>query len=101
MVALVETHNQQEVDFAAEMEAGLVGINARDLSTFETNRDLFQELVKSLPETTVKVAESAVRTATDVEAYASAGADMVLVGEALVTGDAPALLESFRQIKKV
>jgi len=101
MVALVETHNQQEVDFAAEMEAGLVGINARDLSTFETNRHLFQELVNSLPETTIKVAESAVRTASDVEAYARAGADMVLVGEALVTGDAPALLESFRQIKKV
>jgi indole-3-glycerol phosphate synthase len=100
MVALIETHNQREVDFAAEIQAPLVGINARDLSTFETNRDLFQQLATSLPASTVKVAESAVRTPADVEAYASAGADMVLVGEALVTGDAAALLESFRQIKK-
>lgn len=101
MSALIETHSQHEVDFAAEIGAKLVGINARNLSTFETNRDLFQNLASLLPLSTIKVAESAVRTAADVEAYAQAGADMVLIGEALVTGDAAILLEAFSQIKKV
>lgn len=100
MTALIETHNQAEVEFAASMGAGLVGINARDLSSFETDRELFGKLVGHLPKETIKVAESAVRGVEDVAFYAESGADCVLVGEALVTGNAHSLIESFTQILK-
>lgn len=101
MTAFIETHNQEEVEFAASIDSKLVGINARDLTTFETNRGLFEELVHLLPSDCIKVAESAVRGVEDVEAYAGAGADCVLVGEALVTGDAEALVGAFSRIAKV
>jgi indole-3-glycerol phosphate synthase len=71
------------------------------LETFETDRDLFAQLVDQLPSNAIKVAESAVRDVTDVSNYAEAGADCVLVGEALVTGDAAALIQSFTAISKV
>jgi indole-3-glycerol phosphate synthase len=70
------------------------------LTTFETDRELFEKLSGHLPTSCIKVAESAVRNKSDVQAYAAAGAQCVLVGEALVTGDAKALLESFTQIPK-
>jgi indole-3-glycerol phosphate synthase len=101
MTAFIETHNLAEVEFAASIEAKLVGINARDLTTFETDRNLFEELVGHLPKEAVKVAESAVRGVKDVADYAQAGADCVLVGEALVTGDPQTLIQSFTQISKV
>jgi indole-3-glycerol phosphate synthase len=100
MASFVETHNQAEVELAASMGAKLVGINARDLTTFETDRDLFARLVESLPKDSIKVAESAVRGLEDVSNYAQAGADVVLVGEALVTGDASSLIQAFTQIPK-
>jgi indole-3-glycerol phosphate synthase len=100
MCAFIETHNLEEVKFASSIDAALVGINARDLTTFETDRALFERLVDQLPQQCIKIAESAVRDTDDVRAYAAAGADCVLVGEALVTGDAKALLESFVQIAK-
>ena len=100
MTAFIETHNQSEVEFAASIDAQLVGVNARDLTTFETDRDLFEKLVHILPTNCVKVAESAVRGVDDVKAYAGAGADCVLVGEALVTGDAEDLVGAFSRIAK-
>lgn len=100
MVAFIETHNLAEVELAASIEAKLVGINARDLKTFETDRRLFEQLVDRLPVDAVKVAESAVRGVEDVSNYAQAGADCVLVGEALVTGDAHSLIKAFTQIPK-
>lgn len=100
MVAFIETHNLEEVEFASSIEPQLVGINARDLTTFETDRMLFEQLVGLLPKDCVKVAESAVRGVQDVLDYAQAGADCVLVGEALVTGDAHSLIQAFSQIPK-
>lgn len=101
MTALVETHNTEEVRKARDIGAQVVGINARDLNTFEINRDLFAQLSELLPDQSVKVAESAVRTSEDVRQYAAAGADAVLVGEALVTGDAASLIRSFSNISRV
>ena len=100
MSALVETHNKQELLFASEIDAKYIGINARDLSTFETNRELFSELFSLAPSGSLKIAESAVRSSMDVEAYARAGADAVLVGEALVTGDSESLLGEFSSVRK-
>ncbi|WP_378146497.1 indole-3-glycerol phosphate synthase TrpC [Cnuibacter sp. UC19_7] len=89
MTPLVETHDAAEVSRAADLGARLVGVNARNLSTFELDRDLFGRLVDRIPEGVIRVAESAVKTPADVAHYRSAGADVVLVGEALVTGGDP------------
>ena len=95
MSAFVETHSEDELKRAMDVDTKLVGINARDLSTFETDRDLFAKLVHLIPEGVIKVAESAVRNAEDVAHYRAAGADVALVGEALVTNDPAAMLQSF------
>lgn len=101
MTPFVETHSSEEVQRAIDSGAKLIGINARDLSTFETDRQLFATLAAKLPADCIAVAESAVRNTEDVLAYANAGADMVLVGEALVTGDAKTLLGQFTQVEKI
>jgi indole-3-glycerol phosphate synthase len=95
MTALVETHSAEELDRAARLGARLIGVNARDLTTFELDRDLFGRLADRFPEGAIRVAESAVLSAADVAHYRAAGADVVLVGEALVTGDPIANLSAF------
>ena len=95
MTAFIETHDAEEVRLAVDVDTQLLGINARNLSTFETDRNLFSTLVHLIPDSTIKVAESAVRSVEDVRHYREAGADVALVGEALVTGDAAALLQQF------
>ena len=97
MTALVETHDEGEVDRALAAGARLLGVNARDLDTFELDRDLFARVRGRIPAGVVAVAESAVRTPDDVAAYRAAGADVVLVGEALVTGDPTQLIDAFRK----
>jgi indole-3-glycerol phosphate synthase len=95
MTALVETHSEAELDRAGAVGARLIGVNARDLSTFELDRDLFGRLADRFPADTIRVAESAVLSVADVAHYRAAGADVVLVGEALVTGDPIANLRAF------
>ncbi len=95
MTPLVETHSADEVQRALDIGAQLVGVNARNLSTFELDRDLFGRLAGSFPDDVVKIAESAVLTPADVTHYRQAGADVVLIGEALVTGDPVATLATF------
>jgi len=95
MTALVETHNADEVSRATDLGARLVGVNARDLSTFELDQNLFGRLAESIPSGVIRVAESAVKTPADVAHYRAAGADVVLIGEALVTGDPVATLTEF------
>lgn len=84
---LFEAHSQSEIETAVELDAKLIGINTRDLNTFRTDLSLFERLVGVLPAQAVAVAESSVKTIEDVQRYRAAGADAVLVGEALVTGD--------------
>jgi indole-3-glycerol phosphate synthase len=95
MRALVETHSADEVSRAIDLGAQIIGVNARNLSTFELDRDLFGTLADSIPTGVVRVAESAVIKPADVAHYRSSGADVVLVGEALVTGDPVATLTEF------
>lgn len=95
MTAFVETHSGDELKIASDLGAQLIGVNARDLTTFETDRNLFSKLVEDFPAGAIKVAESAVREVADVVAYRNAGADVVLVGEALVTGDPARRLDEF------
>lgn len=95
MTALVETHDAEELERAIDSGARLIGVNARNLSTFELDQNLFGSLVDRIPVGVIKVAESAVKSAADVARYRAAGADVVLVGEALVTGDPVATLTEF------
>ena len=95
MTALVETHSAEEVDRAVSIGASLVGVNARDLSTFQLDQNLFGRLADRIPSGVVRVAESAVKTAADVAHYRADGADIVLVGEALVTSDPIRTLSEF------
>ena len=95
MAALVEAHTEDEVAAAVDLGAALIGVNARDLSTFELDKTLFARVAHRIPEGVIKVAESAVLSPSDVADYRAAGADVVLIGEALVTGDTVATLERF------
>ena len=101
MTPFVETHNAEEVKRAVDAGAEMIGVNARDLATFETDRGLFAELVDMLPRNSIAVAESAVRNVQDVKDYAVAGADCVLIGEALVTGDPAKLLGEIALVPKI
>jgi indole-3-glycerol phosphate synthase len=99
MTALVEAHDADEVSRALDIGAALVGINARDLRTFDLDQNLFGELAGQIPAGVIRVAESAVKSVEDVAHYRQAGADVVLVGEALVTGGDPVKsLEEFRAV---
>ena len=89
LTPLVEVHDEAEVDRAIEAGARVIGVNARDLHTLEIDRALFARLAPRIPAGIVKVAESGVRGPHDLFAYASAGADAVLVGEGLVTDKDP------------
>lgn len=89
MTALVEVHTADEVHRALDAGARVVGVNARDLKSLQVDRSVFARLAPLIPDDVVRVAESGVRGPHDVMDYARAGAHAVLVGEALVTGDAP------------
>ncbi|TQL47994.1 indole-3-glycerol phosphate synthase [Homoserinimonas aerilata] len=96
MTALIETHSADEVERALDAGAALLGVNARNLSTFELDQDLFGTLADSIPSGVIRVAESAVKSAADITHYRNAGADVVLVGEALATqGDPVSTLREF------
>ena len=90
MTALVEVHDQSELERALAAGASVVGINARNLRTLEVDRSIFGALAPQLPDRVVKIAESGVRGPHDLLKYAAAGADAVLVGEGVVTGGDPA-----------
>jgi indole-3-glycerol phosphate synthase len=89
LTPLVEVHDQRELERAVEVDAALIGINARNLKTLEVDPTTFSRLAPMVPDGVVTVAESGIGGPEDVTTYAAAGADVVLVGEALVRGDGP------------
>ncbi len=89
LTPLVEIHDEQEATRVLAAGADLVGVNARNLKTLEVDRSTFARLAPLLPDNVVRVAESGVRGPHDVLEYARLGADVVLVGESLVTGSDP------------
>ncbi len=89
MTALVEVHDEAELERALAAGARIVGANARDLRTLEVDRTVPARVFVGCPDHVVKVAESGVRGPHDLLAYAAAGADAVLVGEGVVTGGNP------------
>ena len=83
--ALVEIHDEPELEVALQAGATLIGVNQRDLVTFDVDHDRAARLAAAIPAGVVKVAESGVRDAADAERLAAAGYDAILVGETLVT----------------
>lgn len=89
LTVLVEVHDEAEVERAVAAGASLIGVNARNLKTLEVDRTTFGRLAPLIPDGVVRVAESGIRDAADVADYAAHGADVVLVGEALVKDGDP------------
>ncbi len=89
MTPLVEVHTEEETHRAVDAGAKLIGVNARNLKTLEVDRDTFGRLAPLIPDSIVTIAESGVRGPHDVIEYGRQGADAVLVGESLVTGQDP------------
>ncbi len=87
--ALVEVHDEAELDIALEIGATLVGVNQRDLVSFEVESDRAARLAARIPSDVVSVAESGVRDAADARRLRDSGFAAVLVGEILVTADDP------------
>lgn len=89
MDALVEVHTEEELERALAAGASLVGINNRNLKTFETSLETTVQLAARVPEDAVLVSESGVASTQDVQRLAAVGVDAVLVGERLVTAGDP------------
>jgi len=85
MTPLIEAHDEDDIDRALRLDPAVVGINSRNLSTFETDPSRFGRLCSRIPDSVIVVAESGIRSAADVIRAGRMGADAVLVGEALVT----------------
>lgn len=101
MQALVETHTAAELDRALAIDPAIVGVNARDLKTLDVDLARAAALLGQIPPQILAIGESAVADVADVEAYARAGADAVLVGEALVTsGDTLSTVQTFRDVAR-
>lgn len=94
MTALVEVHDEQQTERATQAGALVIGVNARNLDTLKVDTATFERVVHSLPDSCVKVAESGLRTPEDVAHVVRAGADAVLIGQALVQSSNPAELIS-------
>jgi len=87
MDALVETHDQDELARAVKLGASLIGINNRDLRTFETSLETFSQLAGHVPEAATLIAESGIFTREDIERLAKDGAQGYLIGESLMRQD--------------
>jgi indole-3-glycerol phosphate synthase len=90
IAALVEVHDERETAAALEAGASLIGVNHRDLRTFEVDLGLTARLRKLIATEVVVVAESGIRSAEDARRVRDAGADAVLVGELLMRSTDPA-----------
>jgi len=95
MHCLVEVHTSEEVQRAIDAGASIIGINSRDLKTFQIHSDLIRELRPLIPKTTVVVAESGIHTSADARRLARYDVHAMLVGESLVTSqDIPAQIRT-------
>ncbi|MFM1762092.1 MAG: indole-3-glycerol phosphate synthase [Actinomycetota bacterium] len=87
---LVETHDETEVERALLAGAMMIGVNQRDLVTFQVDHERAVRMASVIPIGVIRVAESGVRDANDAQSLRDAGYDAVLVGESLVVSNDPA-----------
>jgi indole-3-glycerol phosphate synthase len=99
MTALVEVHDDDEVERALTVDPLVIGVNNRNLHDFSVNLATFERLQARIPPETVTIAESGIRSAMDVRRVAAMGADAILVGEALVTArDVPEKVQELANV---
>ena len=89
LAVLCEAHTADELDMLLDGGAEIVGINARNLSTFETSLALAGELIRQIPAGKIAVAESAIRSADDLNAMEQLGVKAFLIGETLMRAERP------------
>jgi indole-3-glycerol phosphate synthase len=89
MSGLVECHDEEDVEKAADAGASIVGINNRDLGTLEVSLDTTRRLIPRIPEGTVCVSESGIHRREEIESLRSLGVDAFLIGGALLSSDEP------------
>lgn len=95
--ALVEVHDETELERALNAGALMIGVNQRDLVTFDVDTTRAARVAKAMPDGVLRVAESGIRDASDAEILAAAGFHAVLVGESVVTsGDPRAAVAALR-----
>lgn len=92
---LVEVHNLEEMDRALELGADLIGVNNRNLKTFEVDLETTAELADEVPDDVLLVSESGIKSPEDAMRVLEAGANAVLIGETLMRADDPS-----REIEK-
>src|SRR6266403_1889420 len=86
---LCEAHDEQELQRALDAGCDLIGINSRNLRTFEVNLETAFRLVEKIPATCVRVAESGIQSGADLAHLRSAGYEAFLIGESLMKADRP------------
>lgn len=91
MQCLVEVHNESELALALELDSEIIGINNRDLKTFKTDVSVTERLAPMIPKGKIIVSESGVSNSETINRVRSAGANAVLVGEALITSKNPGM----------
>lgn len=84
LASLVEVHTLEELQLALQADAEIIGVNNRNLETFETDISTTFRLIKSIPSDKLAVSESGIYTREDVEALREAGVNTILVGESLM-----------------
>ena len=87
MDVLAEVHNEAELERALEIDTRLVGVNNRDLTTFDTTLETTRRLVKKIPDDRIVISESGIFTATDIAGLRECGVNTFLVGESLMRQD--------------
>ena len=86
---LIETHDEAEVERSLDLGVEMIGVNQRDLVTFEVDHERALRMASVIPSNVVRIAESGVRNRSDADGLRRAGFDAVLVGESLLVSNSP------------
>ena len=87
--ALVETHSIDEINIALQAGAKIIGINSRNSDNFSVNIDILGNLIEALPKNIIKIAESGIKTVSDIKNLKNFGADGFLIGETFMRESFP------------
>ncbi len=97
LAVLAEVHTQEELEVALRCEPPMIGVNSRDLRTFETDLQRTAEILGDIPDSFVRVAESGISRPEELRQLSQAGADAFLIGETLMRSPTPG--QQLRQLK--
>ncbi len=97
---LAETHNERELDTVLSAGFKIVGVNNRDLKTFNVSLETSEKLMSMIPAECIKVSESGIKTNDDVKRLRSYGADAVLIGETLMRSGLEGIAHCMRELKE-